>query len=86
MSALLRRQHLLTKNNISKLAKLSKEASVSETEIVRRAIDAYDLRSTQEPELAELSELVATRLREAIADTQQTRARLNDTLKKLGVA
>ncbi len=41
--------------------------------------------SPTEPEMSELLELVSQRVKEAIEDTQQTRARLNETLSNLDV-
>ena len=81
MSELLRRQFLITEKQIHKLNTLSHSESVSATEIVRRAIDAYD---TNEDDMNthELMTLVAGRLKEAIADTRKTRHRLDETLKQ----
>jgi len=83
MAELMRRQYLVTEENISKLEDISNAEGVSVTEIVRRAIDAYHPNDADDLAAPELMELVSERLKEAIADTQQTRRRLNKTLNKL---
>lgn len=84
MAELLRRQYLVTEDQVNKLEDISKSEGVSATEVVRRAIDAYHLNDADEMDAPELMALVSSRLKEAIADTQKTRRRLNNTLKKLG--
>lgn len=83
MAELMRRQYLVTEENISKLEDISNAEGVSVTEIVRRAIDAYHPNDADDLAAPELMELVSKRLKEAIADTQKTRRRLNKTLNKL---
>ena len=83
MAELMRRQYLVTEENISKLEDISNAEGVSATEIVRRAIDAYHPNDVDDLAAPELMELVSKRLKEAIADTQKTRRRLNKTLNKL---
>jgi predicted DNA-binding protein len=79
---LVRKQIMLSADNIEKLDKLSKKQGTSAAEIVRLSIDSYD------PEKAdiddnELLELVSERLKEAIKETASTRRRLNKALKKI---
>ncbi len=83
-SNLVRKQYLISANQIEKLDRLAKERGASAAEIVRQAIDAYepDLNGMDAPELLEL---VASRVKEAIEDTRKTRTRLNQTLHQLGV-
>ncbi|MBU0682636.1 MAG: ribbon-helix-helix protein, CopG family [Proteobacteria bacterium] len=83
-SNLVRKQYLISTNQIEKLDRLAKEKGSSAAEIVRQAIDAYepDFGGMDAPELMEL---VAVRVKEAIEDTRNTRARLSQTLKQLGV-
>jgi len=83
MAELMRRQYLVTEENISKLEDISTAEGVSATEIVRRAIDAYHPNDVDDLAAPELMELVAERLKEAVEDTRKTRRRLNKTLKKL---
>ncbi|MEN8256906.1 MAG: ribbon-helix-helix protein, CopG family [Thermodesulfobacteriota bacterium] len=83
-SNLIRKQYLISSNQIEKLDRLAKERGASAAEIVRQAIDAYepDLEGMGAPELLEL---VSVRVKEAIEDTQNTRKRLGKTLQKLGM-
>ncbi len=83
---LVRKQYLMSNEHISKVDRLAKKTGASSAQIVRLAVEAYDPdRLRNESEENELMELVSTRLREAIQDTQQTRLRLEQTLEKLGV-
>ena len=72
-SNLVRKQYLISSNQIEKLDRLAKEKGSSAAEIVRQAIDAY------EPGLEDMG------APEAIEDTQKTRKRLSKTLEKLGM-
>lgn len=81
---LLRKQYLVTPANVSKLEALAKANGTSATDIVRKAIDAYDPDGLDELGETELMSLVSERLKEAIKDTQATRRRLRKTLKALG--
>jgi len=83
MSELLRRQYLVTEDNVAKLEDISEKEGVSATEIVRRAIDAYEPSEAEDMGMEELRELVSVRLKEAIEDTRKTRRRLDKTLKQL---
>lgn len=84
---LVRKQFLMSNENISKLHHLAQQQGTSSAQIVRLAIDAYDPDNqiTQDEE-GELMDLVAVRLKEAIEDTRNTRQRLDETLNKLGAA
>lgn len=81
---LVRKQYLISTNQVEKLDRLAQEKGASAAEIVRQAIDAYepDLEGMDAPELLEL---VSARVKEAVADTRKTRKRLDKTLKQLGV-
>ncbi len=83
MAELKRRQYLVTEENLSKLEKISKVEGVSATEIVRRAIDAYQPNEADELDAPELMELVSARLKEAIAATQKANRVVSKTLKTL---
>lgn len=82
-SNLVRKQYLISSNQIEKLDRLAKEKGASAAEIVRQAIDAYEP-GLDDMDAPELMELVSTRVKEAIEDTRNTRKRLNKTLKQLG--
>jgi hypothetical protein len=68
--ALVRQQYLVPRRSVAKLRQLSKLQKVSATEIVRRAIDAYDPladeRTVQEAAALELLAQVHGELRKAI--------------------
>lgn len=84
---LIRKQYLMSDENITKVNRLAKKQGTSSAQIVRLAVEAYnpdrDLESIEENELMEL---VSARLKEAIADTRTTRKKLDQTLDKLGKA
>jgi hypothetical protein len=79
---LVRKQLMLSNTNIKKLEKIAKETKQSVASVVRTAIDSFNPDNT-EMETSELMELVSTRLKEAIADTANTRKRLDKTLTSL---
>ncbi|MET0069576.1 MAG: hypothetical protein ABW096_06010 [Candidatus Thiodiazotropha sp.] len=79
---LVRKQIMLSTENIEKLDKLSKQRGTSAAEIVRLSIDSYDPDALQIEE-NELLELVHERLKEAIRETASTRRRLNKAIKRL---
>ncbi len=81
---LIRKQYLVSQRNVSKLERLAKRKGTSATAIVREAIEAYDPEGFDVLGEQELMNLVATRLKDAIKDTQSTRQKLNKTLKHLG--
>ena len=85
-SNLIRKQYLMSDENISKVNRLAKKKGTSSAQIVRLAVEAYnpdsELSSIEENELMEL---VASRLREAIDSTRETRKKLDQTLNKLGI-
>lgn len=81
---LIRKQYLLSSGNVKKLQQLAGEQGKSAAEIVRLAIDAYDPDAINDMGQDELMALVSARIKEAIKDTQNTRKRLNQTLKKFG--
>jgi predicted DNA-binding protein len=81
---LIRKQYLVSQRNVSKLERLAKRKGTSATAIVREAIEAYDPEGLDMLGEQELMTLVATRLKDAIKDTQATRQKLHKTLKRLG--
>ena len=82
---LIRKQYLISLGQASKLESLTQKHHKSEAEIVRNAIDAYNPDGLSSMEESELLALVTERVKEAIADTQQTRERLNKTFEQLGL-
>jgi DNA-binding protein Fis len=81
---LVRKQFLISPDQIKKLELLAKKEKSSAAEMVRKAIDAYSPKLSNGMDESELLELVASRVKEAIADTKKTRSALTRTLKNLG--
>lgn len=83
---LIRKQYLMSGENVSKVDRLAKKAGTSSAQIVRLAVEAYNPEKAEiESEQNELLDLVSERLKDAISDTHSTRTRLEKTLKKLGI-
>jgi hypothetical protein len=82
---LIRKQFLISPKQVKKLELLAKKQKTSAAEMVRCAIDAYDIDAPQDMEESELLELVSARVKEAIADTQNIRKRLDNTFKELKI-
>ena len=80
---LIRKQYLVSQRNISKLERLAMRKGTSVTAIVREAIEAYDPEGIDVLGEQELMNLVSTRLKDAIKDTQSTRQKLQKSLKRL---
>ncbi len=81
---LVRKQYLMSNENISKVNRLAKKAGASSAQIVRLAVEAYNPdQEIHNSEESELIELVSKRLKEAIVDTQKTRKKLATTLNRL---
>jgi len=83
--SLVRKQFLVSVNNVKKLEELAKEKKTSAAEIVRLAIDAYDPHRAGNMEAEELMELVSSRLKDAIDSTIRSNQKVNNTLKKLDI-
>ena len=71
MAELLRRQYLVTEDNVEKLKAISKSEGVSATEVVRRAIEAYQPRG--DAELEKLVEMMSESVHEAIQEVRYAR-------------
>jgi hypothetical protein len=82
---LVRKQFLISPQQIRKLELLAKKQKTSAAEMVRCAIDAYDIDAPTAMTESELLALVSERVKEAIADTQKIRKRLDDTLRELKI-
>jgi len=82
---LVRKQYLISHSQAKKIERLAKKQKKSAAEMVRNAIDAFDPDVPVDMEESALFDLVSSRVKEAITDTQQTRKLLNETLRRLGV-
>jgi hypothetical protein len=80
---LIRKQFLIYPTQIKKIESMAKRQNTSAAEMVRQAIDAFNPESLEAMAETELLELVSGRVKEAIANTQRTRARLAAALNKL---
>jgi hypothetical protein len=80
---LIRKQFLIYPTQIKKIESMAKRQKTSAAEMVRQAIDAFNPEALEAMAETELLELVSARVKEAIANTQRTRARLAAALNKL---
>ena len=82
---LIRKQFLISPNQVEKLSRLARDEGTSVAEMVRLAIDSYnpDTAAIADLDAPELMELVSQRLKEAITSTQKANRAVGNTLKKL---
>lgn len=80
---LVRKQYLISSSQVKKIELLAKKQNKSAAEMVRNAIDAFNPDVTMDMKESELLDLVSARVKEAIANTRDTRNRLQTTLEKL---
>ena len=80
---LVRKQFMISPEQVEKLSQLAEENKVSAAEIVRNAISAYNPDFSTDIEESELLDLVCARVKEAVAETRKTRKHLEKTLKKI---
>ncbi len=81
---LVRKQVMLSTENIAKLERIAKAGHLSIANVVRSAVDSYSPDAVEDSgDDSELMALVSARLKEAIEDTASTRKRLNKTLTTL---
>ncbi|MDJ0782765.1 MAG: hypothetical protein QNJ22_12395 [Desulfosarcinaceae bacterium] len=83
---LVRKQFLIYPGQVEKIERLARRENTSAAEMVRKAIDAYNPDLPADMGEEDLMELVATRLKEAISDTADTRRRLNEALEKIAAS
>ncbi len=83
---LIRKQVMLSEGNISKLDKIAKQGQVSMSEILRQAVDSFDIEEANDLNMAELKDLVSSRLKEAISSTQKANATVASTLESLSLS
>jgi uncharacterized ubiquitin-like protein YukD len=80
---LVRKQFLISKDSVEKLESLARIQNISASEVVRQAIDSYDLRQPDDLDMPELIELVGEKLKEAINSTQKANRKIKATLRLL---
>jgi predicted transcriptional regulator len=72
VAGLMRRQYLVTEDQVAKLDSLSKREGVSATEIVRRAIESYHP-DRDDAELERLIDIMTQSVREAVKEVRAAR-------------
>ncbi len=82
-SNLVRKQYLVSEEHVKKVMRLASVQGTSAAEIVRRAIDAYELEQPERLEEPELLQLVSRRLKEAIASTRRANRKVSRALEAL---
>jgi hypothetical protein len=80
---LVRKQFLIYPDQVKKLELLAQQEDTSAADMVRKAIDAYNPDIPADVRESELLDLVAAKVKEALADTQKTRKALSKTITKL---
>ena len=80
---LVRKQHLIYQSQVEKLRVLAEAENTSASEMLRRAIDAFDPNVAADMSESELLELTRVRVKEAIKDTIATRKRAEAALKEI---
>ena len=80
---LVRKQFLVSTDNVAKLEQLASERGTSAADIVRLAIDAFDPNGLDSMAPEELIELVSSQLKDAIVSTKKANRKVSQTLKTL---
>ncbi len=80
---LVRKQYLVSEDNIKKIQELARHEGTSAAKIVRQAIDAYDPNRGEDMDAPELIQLLSKRLKEAIAATRHANRKVSRVLKTL---
>ncbi len=83
---LVRKQYLVSEDNVKKIEKLASSRGTSAADIVRQAIEAYDPHGAGEMEAPELMQLVHEKLKDTISATKKTNKKVASILKLLNVA
>lgn len=83
---LARRQYLVTAENLRKIKNIARQSSCSATEVVRRAIDAYDPERNEEPLLDALAETMHQNVKEALESTRRANRVVAEALARLETA
>ena len=81
---LVRRHYLVSEDNIKKIENISKQRKCSAAEVVRNAIEAYDIaRADEEAELNAMLNIVGDSLQEAIKSTRSANRKVSKVLTRL---
>ena len=80
---MVRKQFLVSPAIVKRLERIAAKRGTSASEIVRLAIDSFDVNAAEAMDSPELMELVSTRLKEAIKSTRHAHRTVTKTLKVL---
>ena len=80
---MVRKQFLVPPSTVRRLEQLAAKRGTSASEIVRQAINSYDVEDAEAMQSAELMELVSVRLKEAIKSTRHAQRTVARSLKAL---
>jgi predicted DNA-binding protein len=80
---MVRKQFLVPPATVRRLEQLAAQRGTSASEIVRQAINSYDVHDSEAMEATDLMELVSARLKEAIRSTRRARRTVTRTLHAL---
>jgi len=83
---MIRKQFLVPPSTVERLERLAAARGTSASEIVRQAINSYDVNAAEAMGSAELMELVSLRLKEAIKSTRHAQRTVSKTLRALSSA
>ena len=83
VSNLMRKQYLVSEDNIKKIQALASTKGMSAANIVRLAIDAYDPTGFDDMDSPEFMDFVSSKLKEAISATKKANRKVSSALKTL---
>jgi len=79
----MRKQYLVSKDNVNKIQQLANKKGTSAANIVRLAIDAYDPLGADDMESLDLMNLVSEKLKDAVSATKRANRKVARALKTL---
>jgi hypothetical protein len=79
----MRKQYLVSEDNIKKIQELASTKGTSAASIVRLAIDAYDPTGFDDMDSPEFMDFVSTKLKEAISATKKANRKVSGALKTM---
>jgi len=79
----MRKQYLVSKDNVNKIQQLANKKGTSAANIVRLAIDAYDPLGADDMDSLDLMNLVSEKLKDAVSATKRANRKVARTLKAL---
>ncbi|HEX7081724.1 MAG TPA: ribbon-helix-helix protein, CopG family [Gammaproteobacteria bacterium] len=80
---MVRKQFLVPPSTVRRLEQLAAKRGTSASEIVRQAINSFDVNDAEAMESSDLMELVSERLKEAIKSTRRAQRVVSRSLRDL---